>query len=65
MQATGNRGDGRAPDYSGGGANDLGAHLRLARAALMEPLAVVVHDVRRSRLGAGGTALFIGAEERH
>lgn len=34
--------------------------LDLAHAALIEPLAVAVHDVRRSRLGAGETAVVIG-----
>jgi (R,R)-butanediol dehydrogenase/meso-butanediol dehydrogenase/diacetyl reductase len=34
--------------------------LHLAHAALVEPLAVAVHDVRRSRLEAGETALVIG-----
>ena len=34
--------------------------LDLAHAALVEPLAVAVHDVRRSRLVAGETALVIG-----
>jgi (R,R)-butanediol dehydrogenase / meso-butanediol dehydrogenase / diacetyl reductase len=34
--------------------------LPLDRAALAEPLAVAVHDVRRSGLGAGGSALVVG-----
>lgn len=35
-------------------------HVDLAHAALVEPLAVAAHDVRRSRLSAGETALVIG-----
>lgn len=38
----------------------LPENLDLAHAALVEPLAVAVHDVRRSRLVAGETALVIG-----
>lgn len=36
------------------------AHVELSHAALVEPLAVAAHDVRRSRLDAGETALVIG-----
>lgn len=36
------------------------AHVDLAHAALIEPLAVAAHDVRRARLSAGETALVIG-----
>lgn len=36
------------------------ASVDLAHAALIEPLAVAVHDVRRARLCAGETALVIG-----
>jgi len=35
-------------------------HIGLREAALIEPLAVAVHDVSRSRLQAGETALIIG-----
>lgn len=35
-------------------------HVDLAHAALIEPLAVAAHDVRRARLVAGETALVIG-----
>ena len=38
----------------------LPAGLSLEHAALVEPLAVAVHDVRRSRLAAGETAVVIG-----
>ncbi|TCC00464.1 Zn-dependent alcohol dehydrogenase [Micromonospora zingiberis] len=39
----------------------LPADLSLAHAALVEPTAVAVHDVRRSRLAAGEHAVVIGA----
>lgn len=39
----------------------LPTDLPLARAALVEPTAVAVHDVRRSRLAAGEHAVVIGA----
>ncbi|MFB9239460.1 zinc-binding dehydrogenase [Plantactinospora siamensis] len=39
----------------------LPADLPLAHAALIEPTAVAVHDVRRSRLAAGEHAVVIGA----
>ncbi|GGM10689.1 MULTISPECIES: zinc-dependent alcohol dehydrogenase [Micromonospora] len=39
----------------------LPAELPLAHAALVEPTAVAVHDVRRSRLAAGEHAVVIGA----
>lgn len=38
----------------------LPVDIELAHAALIEPLAVAVHDVRRSRLTAGETAVVIG-----
>jgi 2-desacetyl-2-hydroxyethyl bacteriochlorophyllide A dehydrogenase len=38
----------------------LPADMPLERAALIEPLAVACHDVRRGRLAAGETALVIG-----
>lgn len=38
----------------------LPASLRLDHAALAEPVAVAVHDVRRSELAAGDTAVVIG-----
>jgi (R,R)-butanediol dehydrogenase / meso-butanediol dehydrogenase / diacetyl reductase len=38
----------------------LPEHLPLDQAALAEPLAVAVHDVRRSGLAAGGRALVVG-----
>jgi 2-desacetyl-2-hydroxyethyl bacteriochlorophyllide A dehydrogenase len=37
------------------------AGVRLDHAALVEPVAVAVHDVRRSELGAGDRAVVIGA----
>jgi 2-desacetyl-2-hydroxyethyl bacteriochlorophyllide A dehydrogenase len=46
------------PDYT---IHRIPAHLRLDHAALIEPVAVACHDVRRARLRRGEDVLVIGA----